>query len=119
MARPRGTLAGGLLVSFVLAAALGLPPGTLVLFGLGTTVLTVPAVHLLLEEAHDRGDVRRRLLVALGVAALTTFALGRLVAAVLTTPGDPARLLLQCLALLCGLVAGGLTVAGGYDRLRD
>ncbi|WP_435098874.1 hypothetical protein [Halarchaeum sp. P4] len=119
MARPRGTLVGGLLTSFALAAALGLPPGTLVLFGLGGTVLTVPAAHLLLEEAHDRGDVRRRCLAALAAAVLTTFALGRLVAFLLPVPGDPARLLLQCLALLVGLVAGGLVIAGGYDRVID
>ncbi|GGN06112.1 hypothetical protein [Halarchaeum nitratireducens] len=119
MARPRGTVTGGLVVSFLLAAALLPAPPLFVLYGLGATLFTVPAVHLLREEAADRGDVRRRCLAGLGGAFVTTFALGRLVAFLVPTAGDPAHLLLDCVAVFCGLVAGGLLVAGGYDRVTD
>ncbi|GAD52807.1 hypothetical protein MBEHAL_1567 [Halarchaeum acidiphilum MH1-52-1] len=119
MPRPRGTIAGGVVASFVLAAALLLSPPVLLLFGFGATLLTVPATHLLLEEARDRGAVRRRCLAGLVGGALTTFVLGRLVALALPVAGDPARLLLDCVALLAGVVGGGLVVAGGYDRIRD
>ncbi|GGM70140.1 hypothetical protein J2752_001865 [Halarchaeum rubridurum] len=119
MARPRGTVTGGLVVSFCLAAALLPSPPLFVLYGFGATILTVPAVHLLREEAADRGDVRRRCLAGLAGAFATTFVLGRLVAVLLPTAGDPAHLLLDCGAVFCGLLAGGLLVAGGYDRVID
>ncbi|MFB6079019.1 MAG: hypothetical protein ABEJ80_08590 [Halarchaeum sp.] len=117
MARPRGTLAGGVLVSVVLSAALLPSPPAFVVFAVGSTLLTVPAVHLLLEEAHDRGDVRRRCLAGLLGGAATAFVLGRLVALLVPAAGDPARTLFDAVALLVALVVGGLVVAGGYDRL--
>ncbi|GAA0295527.1 hypothetical protein [Halarchaeum salinum] len=119
MPRPRGTVTGGLVVSFLLAAALLPSPPILVLYGFGATLLTVPATHLLREEAADRGDVRRRCLAGLTIAVGVTFALGRLVALLVPTAGDPAHLLLDCVAILVGLVAGGLVIAGGYDRVVD